>query len=109
MGEPRARQPLRVQRHLREVADDAPTERNDGATALVPRGGEAIDVADEASPDVVQTLENSFLHVLDILEIVFTGNQQSPKWAETTVRASTLLPTASASTRRHGSGCRRCG
>ena len=58
------------------TAGGPPRKRRSG------RGGEAIDVADEASPDVVQTLENSFLHVLDILEIVFTGNQQSPKWAE---------------------------
>ncbi|CAE8687722.1 unnamed protein product [Polarella glacialis] len=49
-------------------------------------GGTVIDVGDDMSTavpsDVVQTLEGSFLHVLDILEIVLAGNRQSPKWAE---------------------------
>lgn len=41
----------------------------------------AIDVV-ETSAEVTHSLESSFLHVLDILEIVFTGNRQSVKWAE---------------------------
>eukprot|EP00929_Paragymnodinium_shiwhaense_P055457 TRINITY_DN27782_c0_g2_i2.p1 TRINITY_DN27782_c0_g2~~TRINITY_DN27782_c0_g2_i2.p1 ORF type:complete len:1767 (+),score=455.48 TRINITY_DN27782_c0_g2_i2:361-5301(+) len=34
------------------------------------------------SPEVVQALEENFLHVLDILEIIISGNRQSPKWLE---------------------------
>eukprot|EP00931_Biecheleriopsis_adriatica_P035102 TRINITY_DN20226_c0_g1_i1.p1 TRINITY_DN20226_c0_g1~~TRINITY_DN20226_c0_g1_i1.p1 ORF type:complete len:2907 (-),score=625.03 TRINITY_DN20226_c0_g1_i1:107-8827(-) len=49
------------------------------------KGGTVIDVADEggqAPPEVAQTLEGSFLHVLDILEIILSGNRQSGKWEE---------------------------
>jgi hypothetical protein len=44
----------------------------------------AIAVTDpgESEPAVVKTLEESFLHVLDILEIVLLQDRHSPKWLE---------------------------
>nr|QDO16365.1 serine/threonine-protein kinase ATR [Lingulodinium polyedra] len=61
------------------AATAPPRKRRPGASG----GASAVPVLDEAPPpEVAQTLEASFLHVLDILEIVLTGNRQSPKWAE---------------------------
>jgi len=46
------------------------------------KGGNAITVEEEASREVAQTLEDNFLHVLDILEIVCSGQRHNRKFTE---------------------------
>mmetsp|Transcript_49692 Transcript_49692/g.89243 ORF Transcript_49692/g.89243 Transcript_49692/m.89243 type:complete len:2221 (+) Transcript_49692:337-6999(+) len=83
-------QALRVQ-HMRGPEPSRKRDAASGSSGPLPKkrkggkGGSVIDVVDEVTavpPEVVQTLEDSFLHILDILEIIFSGHQQSLKWAE---------------------------